>query len=237
MIEINNTNNYSKLISFKSRNCPIKPFTIETATGKILFAEEMTPEDLSRTAKFHFNTIVEDVQAWKAVKNSSKKQKAYYLKYLENAFACCYCKGDGNSTILIAKDSKGRIKGLTDLQYYDEIDFIKNNGFLDLKTGYIQNCFIAPEYRNQGIGGKLIDKTLETVQDHFTDVLLISENQNSTRFYERKGFTIMDTSNPVIKKLVDFIHKGRGDNDNLIPMSKSFDIEHPWWQRMSKLLK
>lgn len=230
-----NNFNINKQFSFKSRNCPVAPFTIITTKGN-LFVEEIKKRDLDKTLSFYLEVLLESVKSWEHLRNPSEEKRLKHMKYLKSFLTHCLEKEDGNSTILIAKDASNNVKAITDLQYYDEVDFLSGNGFKDLKTGYIQNCYIAPEYRSQGIGQMMLGKTLKTAENHFTDIFLCSEHP-AVNFYKKAGFSVLDTTNPLLKKIIDYILPIRGDGNYVTPMSKIIDPEKPWWDRMIKLIK
>lgn len=61
---------------------------------------------------------------------------------------------------------------------------------------YIHYLLIKPEYQKQGIGRKL----LQMVKEHYKNYLyriVISEEQKNVEFYEKCGFTAMDTAVPL----------------------------------------
>ncbi len=235
-INTKQTNNYSKYTVFKSKNYPLSPFTIKTQTGKKLFAQEMNICDLDNTLDFLLDVLLKSVKSWEHLRNPSQEAREMHLKYLKKFLTNCINKEDGNSTILIAKDQEGKIKAFVDMQYFDEIDILAKDGFKDLKTGYIQNCYTDLEYRNQGVGKIMLNKILTTAQNYFTDVFLCSEIA-AQRFYEKNGFSLLDKSNLTIKKVTDYILKIKNEENSVIPMSKSIDPDNPWWERMAKLLK
>lgn len=231
---INNSMQSSRT-SFKSINCPVSPFTITTAQGT-LSIKEMQRKDLNKTVSFFLKVLPESVKSWEGLKNASTWEKQYYTKHLRSWLTHCIKKEDGNSTVLIAKDEKEKVKALADLQYFDEIDALIHDGFKDLQTGHIQNCYISPEYRGQGLGKILLDKLLGTAEGHFTDIFLCSERP-SINFYEKSGFSKMDGTDPVMKKVINYILSVRASQDTVIPMSKALDARSPWWLRMAELIK
>lgn len=236
-MSVNNllSNNQNRILSFGSKNCPIDPFTVQTTKGP-LFVQEMPKRDLEKTASFSFDVALNSFKSWEQWKNCSKGEKVYFTKSIERLLKHNLAKKDGNSTLLIAKDTKGDVKALFDLQSFDSIDFLHSNGFKDSKTAYIENCLVSAEYRSQGIGQKLIGKLLKTADNHFTDIFLCAENP-AVNFYKRSGFSTLDTSNPAIKKISDFILSARIDRDDITLMSKSLNQADPWWARMVKLIK
>lgn len=227
--------NYNEQFNFKSKNCPVKPFSIQTKNG-LLTVEEMKMQDLNKTASFLFDSMKNLITKRIYLKKPSGINQFMYRKYLKNLLIHCFEKEDGNSTILIAKDSKNKIKAITDLQSFDEIDVLAKNGFKDAQTGYIQDCYTATEYRNQGIGKIMLDKILATADGQFSDIFVCSEN-SSVNFYKKLGFSIIDTSSPIKQKVVNYILNIRCDKDFITPMLKTLTPENNWDLRMMDLIK
>ncbi len=164
------------------------------------------------------------------------KQKNEYKQNFKYRLIHCLTKEDGcNSTILTAKNPHGKVEALADLQSFDEIDILTKNGFKDLKTGYIQDCYVFSGLRNQGVGNLMVDKLLKTAEGFFSNIFLCSEN-TAINFYKRVGFYELDTSNPDIKKVVDYILSIRGDKDFVKPMLKTLTSENNWHLRMINLI-
>ncbi len=59
----------------------------------------------------------------------------------------------------------------------------------DPKVGRIRRVYVRQAWRNQGIGGALLDTLLDVARQNFSSVRLRSENSRAARLYERKGFT------------------------------------------------
>ena len=234
-MRINNlliNNNQNRILSFGSKNCPIEPFTIQT-TKSPLFVEEMPNKDIWKTLNFEFDCLTTSVAAWEPYKNCSKAHRSYFLSYLGKFLKHCRDKNDGNSTILIAKDLNNDVKALFNLQSLDKSIIAEVD---DPKTAYINDCFVDAQYRSQGVGQKIIDKNLKTADGRFSDILLTADNK-AINFYKRVGFSALDTTNPEIKKVSDYILNLRRDRDCLTLMSKSLNPADPWWARMVKLIK
>lgn len=62
---------------------------------------------------------------------------------------------------------------------------------IDAECGEIDSLFVAPEFRNQGIGESLVKKALQWLNErHCTiiDILVAEGNEKVFSFYERFGF-------------------------------------------------
>lgn len=236
-MEILSKSNYkNRQFSFKSKNCPIKPFVIETSKGS-LFVEEMKEEDFDNVISFLFEAMKNIIKKRPFLKKPYGKQKNEYKQNFKYRLVHCLKKEDGdNSTILIAKNSHGKVEALADLQSFDEIDILTKNGFKDSQTGYIQDCYVSSKFRNQGVGNLMVDKLLKTAEGFFSNIFLCSEIP-AINFYKRAGFSEFDTSNPTIKKIVDYILSIRGDKDFVKPMLKTLTAENNWHLRMIDLIR
>jgi GNAT superfamily N-acetyltransferase len=56
------------------------------------------------------------------------------------------------------------------------------------RWGYLGNAFVLEAYRNQGIGGRLLDALLAYADDHGFARVVLSPSARSVPFYERAGF-------------------------------------------------
>lgn len=66
-------------------------------------------------------------------------------------------------------------------------------GYAALDGGMLEHLYLRPEMRRQGIGTLLLDE----VRRHSTDGLslhVFQQNTDARAFYERHGFTVLDTS-------------------------------------------
>lgn len=56
------------------------------------------------------------------------------------------------------------------------------------RWGYLANAYVRPDYRNQGIGGRLLDAILAYADDRGFARVVLSPSQRSVPFYRRVGF-------------------------------------------------
>jgi ribosomal protein S18 acetylase RimI-like enzyme len=73
-------------------------------------------------------------------------------------------------------------------------------------VGYIQTVCVAPEWRNQGIGSRLIDFAEKRIFDEAPNVFMCvsSFNTNARELYERLGYA-------VVGELEDYIVAGQSE--------------------------
>ncbi|WP_430788897.1 GNAT family N-acetyltransferase [Virgibacillus flavescens] len=75
---------------------------------------------------------------------------------------------------------------------------IINTGFRVIKgrkTGWNGGTGVAPDYRNQGVGKKMMEHLLSIFEEQHVDVATleaIKENKYAIKLYERMGYTIVD---------------------------------------------
>lgn len=224
--------NKKQYLTFCSRNHPIEPFIVQTKKGPI-FMEELSEIDKYKAAAFSFRYELETFPI--AAKNlkgiSDKKGK---IQYFEKIHSRILEKEDGNSTILIGKNSKKRVVALVSMHSFDEFARLEEE-FLDLKTGYVEECILDAKYRGEGVGTTILNKILETADNHFTDIFLEANNK-AVNFYTRAGFERFNVFLPIRKKIYDYILKNRGDRNLITLMTKTLDYSNPWWERIIKCL-
>lgn len=107
-------------------------------------------------------------------------------------------------------------------------------GFEDLphckkSVYYIEDIAVNPEYRKNGIGKILIDKTINSVKNSFTDVFLTGEVL-AENFYKKLGFCHLDSNNPAQKTVIDNLAKIRTDYPNYVMfLTKPIQQNKPRW--------
>jgi len=215
--------NASKL-TFASKNHPINNFVIKTNSGNFIVREAI-PTDYEKAAQFMVNTSIDTFEDWACYcKDPEVKKKQINFRtdiYHNNA-----AKVDGNTTMLLAEDKNKSINALFSMQSFDLIPEIAES-----RTGYVDECMISREHRNNGLGTILFKKLAETAQGYFTDIILESDIKSSS-FYSRLGFKDIDISNPVLKSVSDLIIGNRPDPDYIRIMTKSINPKDPWWKRL-----
>lgn len=87
--------------------------------------------------------------------------------------------------VLVAEDQE-RLIGL--------VEFAIEHGRYaqDAVRGSIQNLYVRPEYRNDGLGSSLLDRAEDRLEERGVDVLAIeamAENTAALRFYRERGYT------------------------------------------------
>lgn len=216
--------------TFGSKNCPIKPFSIETKHGPLYIAE-ITKKDQWKDASFTINNVITSIPPYKYNPHLNFIDRLCGIINTKYGKSDRLRKKDGNSTILIAKDKEGKTRGTLTLEslkpIYDS-KFEKHN----LEIGFVRDFFIDSKYRNQGIGSIMLNSILETAQNQFSDVLLIANN-DAISLYKRNGFETVDDSKYAIRKII--YEAAEGELEYSTAMSKSIDSKNSWVERAIKI--
>jgi len=218
------------MITFGSRNAPIKPFKIETKAGGLLVREAI-PADYTRVVKFETAIDIECFKACSCLKNDilarSKVEQEnldFYARYMNPKF-------NANSTLLIAEDKNKNIKASFSLAPLDNCD-----GLTDYRTGLVNTCMVDSHFRGCGVGNKMLSKLAETAKGEFTD-LIVHSYIESTAFYKSFGFASLNKNNQDQKSLLSIVQKKRKDFKWIEVMHKPLAGSSRWWQRIAESIK
>lgn len=233
-MNIEKISNINLNCSFGSKNCPIMSFEIQTKSGP-LHVEELTRGDKFKAGAFSFNTTVNSIPAYEEYKNMCFFDKLVNISSFIEKNSDVLRKKDGNSTILVAKDSENKVRALFSMKSFDRIKDA-NGRPIDIKIGSIEECLLDAKYRNEGVGSILLNKLLKTADGYFTDILL-SANNRAINFYKKAGFSPLDRSNPSIDELNFHISRFGINPKFFTLMSKSLDPSNPWWERAVKFIR
>lgn len=224
----NINNNYS----FGSKNCPIKPFALQTKEGQ-LFVEEIAKKDINKASTFVFDCTVTSIPPYKDEPKWNFIDRLFSIVNFNEHYHRILRQKDKNSTILIAKDSNNKVKAFFSMESFNKI-YDKNGKPKDINVGFIPDCLIDEKYRNEGLGSILLDKLIRTVEGYYSDVLLTANNA-AISFYKKNGFKVIDRSAPGINKIPFFIYGY--SNGYSTTMAKSLDPERPWVDRVAKIIE
>ncbi len=82
-------------------------------------------------------------------------------------------------------EAGGRAVGMMNLTVFERMP---RPGHPPSRWGYLGNAFVLAAYRDQGVGGKLIDMLLDYADDNGFARVVLSPSERSIPFYERVGF-------------------------------------------------
>ena len=83
--------------------------------------------------------------------------------------------------------------------FVHRIDLVPRPCKLKDQFGYITNNYTKPEYRNQGIGSKLMDHVRKWAAEEDYELLIVYPSEEAVPFYERAGFR---TENDVMELVI-----------------------------------
>jgi len=218
-------------VTFTSRANPVKPFIIYTSKGMLHFKEPSMRRIHSRgfiknLAMFfckNFASLTNDpfwkpfgkAKLSKEYKQHFKAQVAYFKKILHSS--------DDDITLLLATDKKNKIQGAILSFGFEDVPGCKKSVY------YIEDLAVNPKYRKNGIGKVLIEKTLDSVKNVFTDAFLTGEVL-AEGFYKRLGFNHLNPADAAQKSVIDYLAKIREDFPNYVSfLTKPLQQSKPRW--------
>jgi len=66
--------------------------------------------------------------------------------------------------------------------------------------GYLTNAYVSPNYRNKGVGGKMLNAIVKLAQEHKLELIIVWPSVEAVSLYENCGFRIANK-----------MHQGPGD--------------------------
>ncbi|TLS52835.1 GNAT family N-acetyltransferase [Paenibacillus antri] len=72
--------------------------------------------------------------------------------------------------------------------YVELIDTVPRPGRKKSPWGYVTNVYTVPEYRSQGIGGKIMDEIKQWAKENGVTFFIVWPSEASVDFYRRHGF-------------------------------------------------
>lgn len=221
----------NSVVPFTSRANPIKPFVMSTPRGLLYFEEPSMKTIRSfgyikRLTRFFCKNFASLTNApfWKPFGDEklSKEYKKYFkanIKYFKNLLL----RQDDDITLLVATDKKKNIQGAILSFGFEDVPNCKNSVY------YIEDLAVNPEYRENGIGRVLINKTLDSVKYKFADVFLTGEVL-AEGFYKRLGFNHLNPADKSQRALIAYIAKIRTDYPTYVHfLTKPLQEDKPRW--------
>ena len=136
-----------------------------------------------------------------------------------------------NTTILLAKDAEKNIVAAMFARPLKETQTVR-----DSQTLYIDSIAVAPKYRGNNVGARILEKVLLSAQKRFTDAFLVSYKE-SVPFYEKLGFKHLRWSNPKHQYVIYEMAKERQDYPDYAEfMYKKLNNSEfiPWYSRIQR---
>ena len=102
----------------------------------------------------------------------------------EERFGAWYARESSRRIIWLAEVG-GRPVGAMNLSVFERMP---RPGHAPSRWGYLGNAFVLAAYRNQGVGGLLLDALLGYASENGFVRVVLSPSERSIPFYERAGF-------------------------------------------------
>lgn len=210
--------NVISTINFKSKANPIRPFVIKTPKGKLNISEvsvkdircDKFMENLTKFFCKNFATATDD-PGWRIFIQSGS---ANYLSAIRNFKKYYLSKLKSNNehlTLLLARDKNKKIQGACLSFPLEEIPGATQT------TCYIDSIAVNPVYRNLNIGRLLLEKTLESAKNVFTDVFLTGD-KSAAGFYSSLGFDVLNKNDSFQNVIINYVSKRRFDYPDYIEL-------------------
>ena len=210
--------NINTQVNFKSKANPISPFVIKTKRGKVsvseLYERDLRRDDFMKNlTKFfckNFASSTNDPN-WKIFLSKSNVNYECALLDFIKYYAGRIAGKDEHMTLLLAKDKRNKIQGACLSYGLDCVPGAKENAC------YIDSIAVNPAYRGFSIGKILIEKTLNSAKNKFTDAFLTGD-RHVKGFYSKLGFQAFDKNNPHQKIIMDYFEKRRSDYPEFVEL-------------------
>ena len=205
-------------ISYKSRACPVKPYTIKTKYGKLFVAEAGLKEikrksfinNLSYFFCNNFASMTKDPnwlpfkQKMSAMKDNFNFQNfSDYIKTRLNS-------KDNSLTLLLAKDKHKRIQGACLAYKYDDITDVDS-------VYYINSIAVNRVYRHFGVASSLLQETIKSVSSICSDAFLTGDRM-AEGFYRKIGFEPLNPNDDNQNTIIKYISKQRFDYPDYVDL-------------------
>ncbi|MGP5725021.1 GNAT family N-acetyltransferase [Arthrobacter rhombi] len=90
-----------------------------------------------------------------------------------------------NPRTMFVADLSGKLIGMLNLMVFERMP---KPGKKSSCWVYLGNAFVAPDYRNGGVGGRLVEAAIQFSQDINAARIVLSPSAESQTFYARHGF-------------------------------------------------
>ena len=226
-------------VNFQSKANPIKPFTLKTKQGRLNVAEvsqrdlkrEGFIEHLTRFFCKNFASSTND-PAWKIFIKHNSLNYGEDIQHLIRYYTSKIKYGDENMTLLLAKDKRNKIQGACLSYGYDKIPNAKD------RTCYIDSIAVNPKYRGFKLGKIMMEKTMESAQNKFTDAFVVGDRV-AAGFYEGLGFKSLNKDEEAQNTIINYIARRRSDYPNYVELyTKPLrELSERWYNDCAKELK
>lgn len=93
------------------------------------------------------------------------------------------CNHIATGRILVARDDgiRGFVMYTVEVERYEQ----------DIRRGLVENLYVEPAYRNEGVGTALLNRAEQELSDRGVDVValdVMADNEEGRRFYREQGY-------------------------------------------------
>lgn len=218
---------------------PIKPFILNTSEGK-LFVREPGLREIKKSGfvdnltDLFVRNIAEntDDPTWQLFLDKSDSTSNTFFKAFSDYLKEKLYALDGDLTLLAAFDNKNKLQGACMSYGLDDVPFCKD------RVCYIESISVNDKYKGLGVGRALVEKTLESAKNAFTDVFLAGEHA-AAGFYKKLGFKNLEVTDKAQRNAIDFIALSRDDYPQYVSLlTKPLQEEKPrWYDAIFELLE
>lgn len=226
--------------NFTSRLNPIKPFKIRTQYGPLTFAEPTLSQlrdksFLRNLTKFFCDNFASKTEepGWLVYKDPKNSHiAATILETCLTHYKSKLLNPKGDLTLLVAKDKFNNIQGACLAYGYDEVPNAEKTVY------YIDSIAVNPRFRGHNIGKILLNKSINSIQNKFSDIFLIAENM-ALGFYNKLGFDHLNSNCADQKVVIDFLAKDHLCFPKYVSfLTKFLQIDRPrWYVETAKAIK
>jgi GNAT superfamily N-acetyltransferase len=148
-----------------------------------------TPEDVDQLADLRWRLQTDDAEMI-----DIEKRNRFVMEFANSVLA----RFRDESLIHWVAESDGRIVAVMSVGKVRKVPSPKS---ISRHWGYLTNCYTLPEYRNTGIGSRLISAVRDWATTQGYEFLAVWPSDRSYPFYERSGFHRY--ADPLILKIND----------------------------------
>jgi len=147
------------------------------------------PADVDQLADLRWRLQTDDAEAWDIEAKSrfvTEFKDSVLTRFADESLAHWVAESDGHIIAVMSVVRVPKVPSPKSIERY---------------WGYLTNCYTLPEYRNTGIGTRLMAAIKEWSITQLFEFLAVWPSDRSYPFYERSGF--QRYSDPLILKIDD----------------------------------
>lgn len=135
-------------------------------------------KDVNQLVEMRWNFTLEDNEMKVSIKKDYKSFRLEFQAFLENAWK------SETWFIWVAEEEAKIISHI----YIQLIPKVPRPGRITYPFAYLTNVYTMKNYRNQGIGSKLISTVNEWAKNNNYEFIIVWPSEESVEFYKRNGY-------------------------------------------------